>query len=580
MADLLRFGEWRPDASDLRSNWTQRLRNVVPRSDGYGPFHDVTVFTQALPAACRGYFVAFAEDGTVRIFAGTSTKLYLLDNTTLSWTDVSAASGTYSTLNDDANWVFAQFNNIVVATQRNDDMQSFNIESSTEFADLGSDVNRPKAGWVARVGSFLLAGDLADDPFRVQWSGLNEITNWTSGTNSSDFQDFPDGGRPRMGVEVEGGVAVVMQETAARRMVFSPGSEAIFDIERLQNVPGILAPYSAVVTSGGVAYLSTRGFVIVGADGALTPIGEERVNRTFLGQLPTVAPAELRALAYDTSAARLIVGASDPRQSLVMWVYKSTGGADATFDRGLIYHTVLKRWAPIETSGQYIATVSRPGLTLEGLDAIAPGAQTISGCANNGSGLIRVTVGSTSGWTTGDYKTISAVTGTTEANGTWPITVVDGTHIDLQGSTFANAYVSGGVVGGSIDALTFSLDSVSTASLPNISIVDNERKLGFFDGDTLEAELLSAEQSLGARRMNISGIRPITDASSVFGSVVARGNLNEVAVEGTASEMDSDGYCPLLDEGRYARAALRIPAGTDWSFVTGVEPDAAPAGGF
>jgi hypothetical protein len=540
----------------------------------------VTVFTQALPAPCRGYIIAYAEDGTVRLFAGTATKLYLLNNTTLSWNDVSKAFGTYSTLNNGANWVFAQFNNVVIATQRNDDMQAFNIESSTEFADNGSDINRPQAGWVVRVGPFLLAGDLADNAFRVQWCGLNEIDNWTSSTNSSDFQDLPDGGRPRMGREVEGGVAIVLQEDGARRMVFSSGSEAVFDIDRLQNAPGIRAPYSAVVASGGVHYLSTRGWVVVGADGSVTPIGEERVNRTFLGQLPVKAPAELRSLAYDEAAPQLVIGAADPRQSLILWGYKSSSGAAGLMDRGLLYHTVLKRWAPVELSGQFISPVSRPGLTIESLDAIAPGAQTISGCADNGSGLIRVTVGSTTGWTTGDYKTISAVAGTTEANGTWPITVIDGTHIDLQGSAFANAYVSGGVVGGSIDDLTFSLDSVSTASLPNISIVDDDGRIGFFDGDTLEAELLTAEQSLGARRMNINGIRPVSDANSIFASVLSRGNLNEVATQGTESEMDSDGYCPLLDEGRYARALLRIPAATDWSFASGAEPDAAQAGGF
>jgi hypothetical protein len=38
------------------------------------------------------------------------------------------------------------------------------------------------------------------------------------------------------------------------------------------------------------------------------------------------------------------------------------------------------------------------------------------------------------------------VTGTTEANGIWPITVVDINHIELVGSKFVNAYVSGGTV--------------------------------------------------------------------------------------------------------------------------------------
>lgn len=74
------------------------------------------------------------------------------------------------------------------------------------------------------------------------------------------------------------------------------------------------------------------------------------------------------------------------------------------------------------------------------------GSYTITGAADNGSGLIRLTVASTTGLTTGDVRRVSGVTGTTEANGLWTLTKVDATHIDLQGSTFANAYVSGGTI--------------------------------------------------------------------------------------------------------------------------------------
>lgn len=75
---------------------------------------------------------------------------------------------------------------------------------------------------------------------------------------------------------------------------------------------------------------------------------------------------------------------------------------------------------------------------------------SVLGAANNGSGLIRLQTTSTSNLVTGQRITVTGVVGTTEANNsntgavTWTITVIDLTHIDLQGSTFANAYVSGG----------------------------------------------------------------------------------------------------------------------------------------
>lgn len=69
--------------------------------------------------------------------------------------------------------------------------------------------------------------------------------------------------------------------------------------------------------------------------------------------------------------------------------------------------------------------------------------KTVSGTANNGSGLIRMTVTS-HGFSTGDSVAIYQVTGTTEANGQWIITNIDANHFDLQGSTFTNAYIGGG----------------------------------------------------------------------------------------------------------------------------------------
>jgi surface protein len=71
---------------------------------------------------------------------------------------------------------------------------------------------------------------------------------------------------------------------------------------------------------------------------------------------------------------------------------------------------------------------------------------TVTNATNNGSGLIRITTGSAHGRTTGDKIFISGVTGTTEANGGWIVTVINATTIDLQASTFTNTYVSGGTV--------------------------------------------------------------------------------------------------------------------------------------
>lgn len=69
---------------------------------------------------------------------------------------------------------------------------------------------------------------------------------------------------------------------------------------------------------------------------------------------------------------------------------------------------------------------------------------TITGCANNGSGLIRVTCSGGHDFITGVSVRITGVVGTTEANGRFVVTRISSTQFDLDGSAFVNPYTSGG----------------------------------------------------------------------------------------------------------------------------------------
>jgi hypothetical protein len=72
---------------------------------------------------------------------------------------------------------------------------------------------------------------------------------------------------------------------------------------------------------------------------------------------------------------------------------------------------------------------------------ISPGEYTVTGAANNGSGLIRLTT-ATHVIETGDTVVVHDVLGTLEANGRWIATKIDATHVDLQGSTFTNTFTA------------------------------------------------------------------------------------------------------------------------------------------
>jgi hypothetical protein len=68
----------------------------------------------------------------------------------------------------------------------------------------------------------------------------------------------------------------------------------------------------------------------------------------------------------------------------------------------------------------------------------------VTGAAAGTGGVVRLTVDSTQQVNTNDTVIVVAVGGTTEANGTRTVTVIDATHIELQGIPFVNGWTSGG----------------------------------------------------------------------------------------------------------------------------------------
>jgi hypothetical protein len=70
-------------------------------------------------------------------------------------------------------------------------------------------------------------------------------------------------------------------------------------------------------------------------------------------------------------------------------------------------------------------------------------AKAITGAADNGTGLIRIT-SAAHGFNDDDTILIDSVTGTTEANGIWSIDKIDANNFDLRDSKFTTAYSAGG----------------------------------------------------------------------------------------------------------------------------------------
>jgi len=482
---FLPFPEWKPDVSDYQGTSSLTIQNVLPRGDGYGPFPDFNALSQALPAACRGTFFARNADGSIATFAGTATRLYKLNNTNFTWTDVSLGGGAYASLSSAFNWQFVQFNNLVIAVQQNVAPQVFDLTGSTAFANLGG--SPPQASYVAIINRFVVLSGLLSFPYRVQWSGLNATTTWDNVTAQSSFQDLADGGLTR-GVAGGDQYGIVFQDSAIRSMTFNPGSPTVFDILKVSSSDGMFAPYSAVNAGGQTYFCSTQGFKTITPGGTPVPIGKEKFDRTFFADVDQANP-------------QLIIGAPDPKAPRIYWAYKSLGGQAGLFDKIIIYDWMLQRATLVLMSGEYLATLAKPGLTLENLDAVAPG--------------------------------------------------------------------------GALDALSFSLDGISTGALAQLSGVSSAHALGFYAGSNLAATLQTAEQVSGQGggvRMRVQGLRPITDAAAALGAVVYRDTLQAAPAVGPATPIDALGLCPQNVSTRYARGQVVIPYGASWSFATGIEP--------
>jgi hypothetical protein len=91
------------------------------------------------------------------------------------------------------------------------------------------------------------------------------------------------------------------------------------------------------------------------------------------------------------------------------------------------------------------AHLNKPVFFPAGLYKVNSSSRAVTGAANDGAGKIKLTV-STAGIVTGDWVTVAGVTGTTEANGGWFVTVNDAGHLTLDQGYFKTAYAGGGAL--------------------------------------------------------------------------------------------------------------------------------------
>lgn len=341
------FGPFEPDRPKYAPNATTWAVNCLPVRDGWGPKPDLVAISEALPDECLGAIYVRSSIGSFDIIAGTRYGLYRLDPSDYSWTNISQGGGTPYNVPTGDNWCFVPWGTKLVAINLTDNIQVYDIDAGTDFADLGGSPPKARYGWVA--GEFLVLGHLANFPNRIQWSQIGNIEKWDVGVRGSDFQDFPDGEDVQGGLGAENG-AIIFQRRKIRSMVVTQNVDFVFQFSVLNADRGVAAPLSiAAAGPNAFAYRSEDGF-FMGVEG--TPIGAERVDRWIMDEA-------------DPDALPDVKGVADPFRKIFWWQVQKSNGEKFL----LGYHWQLQRWCYAENNVSTMAVATTIGMSWDGLDA-------------------------------------------------------------------------------------------------------------------------------------------------------------------------------------------------------------------
>lgn len=342
------FGEWLPDQPGLSGSLVE-AKNVISQAIGYGPLPEPSPI--ALNAGENLYTLHHTRDSdneTVIVAAGLS-NVYSISSIG-AFTNVSGTS--YSTPND-SRIRFTQFGSNIIFTNNADKLQYFDVNTSTQFADVAADA--PVAKYITVVRDFVVVANTLESTTRygnrVRWSGINDETEWTySQTTQADYQDIPDGGNI---VGITGGeFGLILMDKGISRMSYV-GTPFIFQFDNISRGIGCLSENSISQYQGLTFFLSDDGFYM--CDGqSVKPIGSEKVDRWFFDNV-------------DLTLLNTMSSALDPIRKLVVWNFPSSG----SLRKLLIYNFKTGRWTNADAVTDYIADASTGNVTLEQLDLIS-----------------------------------------------------------------------------------------------------------------------------------------------------------------------------------------------------------------
>ena len=500
-------------------------------------------------ASAHGYSTgdSVTVDASNNVFDGSYSITTVPTSTTFTYAKVNAnvtsAAATGTVIGSDYTgtyrWQFLQFGNYALAANGANKVQYYDINASSYFGDLATTV--PVAKYITAVRDFVVCANIGagTNPSRVQWSDINDPTDWTAGAASqSDVQDLPDGGDI---TGITGGeFGIVFLEKAIVRMSYI-GSPLFFQFDTISRNVGCIEGGS-IAQYGGVTYfLSDDGFYSCNGQ-QITGIGAEKVDRYFFNN----------ANIGDIDS---ISAAVDPERNLVIWDYTTVSGP-----RGLlIYNFETQKWCEADTDVDYLSTLATSGVSLDGIDT----AYNIT--AGSFVATKQYTIRSVG---TTDYTLIGAVANTVgvlfTATGVGSGT---GVAIDMAASAAAAK---------TIDTLVTTMDDRLYKGGKFIFGGVRDAKIITFTGTNATASITTNDLEYGYNSV-LTLIRPSVDNGSASVSVASRRMLNDTITYGTAVTASEEDRCAVRSAGRYHRVSL-TPTGANWFSAIGMDLDYSTQG--
>lgn len=376
---ILPFGEFLPDQPQFANPGSAYIQNAIPRTKGsYGPMATPSPYAGALPTGpvCGSYSYE-GGDGTIYNFAGSKQHLYLQKTGAVPFSDVSGPSAPYTT---EKFWSFTSFGKRVIATNFDNNIQTYLTGTDSAFSDLSA--SAPRARYCAVIRDFLMVANTYDVidgavPYRVWWPAIGDPTNWPApGTDpaiqvESDFQDLQQTDLGTITGIVGGHLSAADGAVLCQRGIYRvayAGSPAIFDFAVAQGSQGTEAPLSIVTrrltqpgsaASAVIYYYGSDGFAAFDGS-ASVGIGAQKVDSYFHNDL-------------DPGHYRDVQGVYDPTHKLVMWFYHGAGN-NGFFNRLLLFNWELNQWAPVDLSATPVAWAAGEMATTQGytLDELDP----------------------------------------------------------------------------------------------------------------------------------------------------------------------------------------------------------------